>query len=363
MTNKHTLYIIITMFSFFTYIGNIEAQFVYPGDTNLDSIVNNIDVLYLGKAHGETGAARSSVSISWDPIDIPSPPWTNTIYGTPAHFSDCDGNGMVGNEDIEAIQFNYGLQYGSYIPVGEGEGPILRIEAEEDTIGMGDEMLFRVLMGSDTEIFEDVEGIAYTLRMGSNFSNFELFLDFSDDNNWFINMDEQLHLLQIEPLVSFDVANTRIDQTGQDGFGEVARLSANIDKDLIGGMIDDYTPFEIEVENIIVSYSDRIDTIQGSKDTIYISLDNNTTPSNDIPSIDNINITPNPFSSIINMTFEEKSINEVKIVDVTGRLLFIREVNSYSNHLQIPTEEWPPGIYIIQCSSKQATYNEVLIKQ
>jgi hypothetical protein len=146
MVNKYNLYI-ITFLTCFIYIGNIDGQFVYPGDANQDSIANNIDVLYLGKAYGQTGAARTTVSISWELYDIPTSPWSDNIYGIPAYFSDCDGNGSVGDQDLEAVQVNYGLQYGTYVPVGEGDDPILKIEGVQDTIGLGDEMLFRVVMG------------------------------------------------------------------------------------------------------------------------------------------------------------------------------------------------------------------------
>ncbi|MGK0391184.1 MAG: hypothetical protein ACI94Y_003946 [Maribacter sp.] len=362
MVNKYNLYI-ITFLTCFIYIGNIDGQFVYPGDANQDSIANNIDVLYLGKAYGQTGAARTTVSISWELYDIPTSPWSDNIYGIPAYFSDCDGNGSVGDQDLEAVQVNYGLQYGTYVPVGEGDDPILKIEGVQDTIGLGDEMLFRVVMGSDTETFENVEGIAYTLRMGSSFNNFEVLLNFSDDNNWFVEQNEQLHLLKIQPLISMDVANTRIDQNGQTGFGEVSRLSYNIDKDLVGGLIDDYTPFTVGVENIIVSYSDRIDTLQGSIDTIYVGNANTTTSTNDFHSNEHIKVFPNPFSSHLNMIFERENIGKVKIIDSSGRLKFYLDKSTAINHLQITTEEWPQGIYIIHYNSKDSAFSEIFVKQ
>lgn len=361
---KYNLYITIFL-ACFTYIGSINGQVVYPGDANQDSIVNNIDVLYLGKAYGQTGAARNFITINWGAYDVPNPLWTNDIYGIPAHFSDCDGNGTVEDNDLEAVQVNYGLEYGLYIPVGEGEGPILRVEADQDIIGLGDEMLFRILMGSDEEIFEDVEGIAYSIRMGPMFSDFEILLNFSDDNNWFIANDEAFHLLEINPLVAMDVANSRIDQSSRTGFGEVGRLSYNIDKDLIGGMIDDYTPFVVEVENIIVSYSDRIDTIQGSRDTIFVTTVNNNTTSinSDLNSNHNIDIFPNPFSSHLDMKFEEGAIGEVKIIDAFGRLKYHRTNHDHANHLSIPTMEWSQGVYILHYKSKGKTFSEIFLKQ
>ncbi len=361
MASQYHSYI-ITILCCLTIIGDIAGQSVYPGDSNLDSIANNIDVLYLGKAYGQTGAPRNSISIDWEALDAPVPPWATTIYGIPAHYSDCDGNGMVSDSDIEAIQFNYGSQYGEYIPVGEGSGPILRIEAVEDTVGMGEEMIYRIVMGSDTETFENVEGIAYTIRMGSTFNQYEVDLEFSDINNWFVDPTEQLHLLQIEPLFEMDVANTRIDQTGQTGFGEVARLSYYIDKDLIGGLTEPHTPFELSVTNIIVSYSDYIDTLKGSADTIYIHNPNATTSFYHPYPEENINITPNPFSSHLSIAYDGEPIEDIKVMDTSGRVVYQKNTDATSDAVRIQTDSWPQGIYILHCRSQNAHYNQILVK-
>lgn len=81
----------------------IDAAFaVWPGDANNDGVVDERDVLALGKHWGATGEARSNSSISWAPQH--GSPWDNYE----ATFADTDGDGNVDHNDLRAISHNFG---------------------------------------------------------------------------------------------------------------------------------------------------------------------------------------------------------------------------------------------------------------
>lgn len=75
---------------------------VYSGDANNDGACDIRDVLPLGRFFGQTGPARPGGSTTWGAQ-------TATVWSTPeATYADCDGNGVVNENDLDGIIANYG---------------------------------------------------------------------------------------------------------------------------------------------------------------------------------------------------------------------------------------------------------------
>lgn len=75
---------------------------VYPGDADNDALVDVRDILPLGRHFGLTGPARPNASLNWVPQGI-FLPWTPAE----AAYADCDGNGTVDGNDVQAIVTNW----------------------------------------------------------------------------------------------------------------------------------------------------------------------------------------------------------------------------------------------------------------
>jgi len=75
---------------------------VYPGDTNNDGTVDELDILPIGVYFLEEGTSRSSASSIWEGQDITSWP------SYPANFADCNGDGTVDEKDIIPVGVNWG---------------------------------------------------------------------------------------------------------------------------------------------------------------------------------------------------------------------------------------------------------------
>lgn len=73
-----------------------------------------------------------------------------------------------------------------------------------------------------------------------------------------------------------------------------------------------------------------------------------------------INISPNPFSSNINISFPELLDTEIKIFDITGNLIF----STYKNQidLTIDLHGLNPGIYFLKIESKKQTVCRRIVK-
>ena len=75
---------------------------VYPGDTNNDGTVDELDILPIGVYFLEEGTSRSNASMVWEAQDVTSWP------SYPANYADCNGDGVVDEKDIIPIGVNWG---------------------------------------------------------------------------------------------------------------------------------------------------------------------------------------------------------------------------------------------------------------
>ncbi len=78
--------------------------------------------------------------------------------------------------------------------------------------------------------------------------------------------------------------------------------------------------------------------------------------------IPQISIFPNPFNEIITINVN-KRINYIKIIDVLGKTLIIKDVNPDENNIKIDSSELPSGIYFLVISISDQQYINKIIKQ
>ena len=75
---------------------------VWPGDANSDGIANNFDLLAIGLSFGNMGIPRMNQSIFWSEHDAED--WeTSFVNGVNHKHADCNGDGTVLFDDIDAI--------------------------------------------------------------------------------------------------------------------------------------------------------------------------------------------------------------------------------------------------------------------
>ena len=75
---------------------------IWPGDTDNNGIVTELDVLPIGVYWRQIGNARTSSSLVWEANDYPGG-WEIDV----ASLADCDGNGEVNIADVLAIGLNW----------------------------------------------------------------------------------------------------------------------------------------------------------------------------------------------------------------------------------------------------------------
>lgn len=90
------------------YISKQGCSAIFPGDANNDGIANNVDLLNIGLAYGDTGFVRADTTITWDGKYAQD--WQNVFTDSLNHkFADCNGDGVVNDDDTTANSLNYGF--------------------------------------------------------------------------------------------------------------------------------------------------------------------------------------------------------------------------------------------------------------
>ncbi|MGK0363827.1 MAG: hypothetical protein ACI85O_000880 [Saprospiraceae bacterium] len=80
---------------------------------------------------------------------------------------------------------------------------------------------------------------------------------------------------------------------------------------------------------------------------------------NDLPKLQNVNISPNPVQTQLNITLESNTETEVRLIDITGRIL---SSASFQNETQINTSELAKGIYFIELKNEEGRLTQKVVK-
>lgn len=83
----------------------MSDSIVYPGDANGNGMVEARDVLYCGSAYNNTGSTRLNASNNW--IPQLSDNWSTNVRGINSKHQDSNGDGVVNDLDLSAIQANF----------------------------------------------------------------------------------------------------------------------------------------------------------------------------------------------------------------------------------------------------------------
>ncbi|MEL6926880.1 MAG: hypothetical protein AAFO94_22765, partial [Bacteroidota bacterium] len=180
----------ISAISFFLLVyTTAQAQVMYPGDVSNNGEVNMLDVLYAGSIWGLTGPVRTDAETEWAPQNITSLWAGDFANGTNHAYADCDGNGVINNDDIDVVADNFGRTHGTVLPdenlTGvEGTDPGLSLRKTSGATTPGDQVDFSIELGSETLPVNNFYGVAFTLRFDSTlFDNIDFDLQL-DTESW-----------------------------------------------------------------------------------------------------------------------------------------------------------------------------------
>lgn len=339
-----------------------QTRTVWPGDANNDSIVNNMDVLYIGQGYNTQGPARDTVYIDFVPDTVPS--WPNFLPdGTNYAYIDCNGSGFIDSDDLQAVEQNYGLTHGTP-PVDTPQittpaNPSFYFSNLPDSIRPGDTVTIDIFAGS-TNVPAEFFGVAFTILYdttivvpGSFTATPDTVLNSPVDPLLFLAREQGPNSFG-----AFDIALTRRRNTGG-GMGNnivlqgerLLTISFIIEDNLIG--IAFSGGLDLEITKLRLLDNAFMDVI-ANKDTINIPITEVVSIA-DEPQFEKLRLYPQPASQLLMMNGLPGK-GQLTITDLTGKAL-VQEPFNGNDPLRIDCSKLAPGLYLVNFET--ATGNTV----
>ena len=338
-------------------ITTLPEAVVFPGDVNYDQIANNEDLLDLGVVYGTTGTTRMDATSDW--IGQTAADWTATQpNGENAKHADCNGDGIVDADDVEAIRINYNQTHESGKTVVENtlDGSLV-LELPQE-VEEGQTVSLKVLVGEVESPIENFYGLAFSLQYDPEFIKEESF-SFDYTENWLGVVESDL--LTIEKVFhsegQIDIGMVRIDQSNMSGGGEIMSIDFAMSDAIIGKT--EGIPFTINITKIKAIDAAAVPInmqVQQGQSTVILNTNIPLLAHHDT----DIEIIPQVSQQQI--LVEGKGIQNCQLFSLQGRLIAIKETKPTSK-LQLNTHYLAPGIYILRLETNNGIYAHKLYWQ
>ena len=328
-------YLGIQSYTYQVYVNACPSDTVWPGDANSDLVVNPYDVLSIGLAYGDTGAARTAITTNW--VGQSCTDWTNYFLSGINHkHADCNGDGIVDTIDLDAVSINNGLTHLKLEDpnhINDRSLPDLTVQLIEDTVVSGNILHGTINLSDGGNNLTDIYGVAVELSFNSAIIDYALLNavgnGWLNNNTGFINWKKSGN-------GKINFVFVRENQLGTSGQGAIA----NFDFLIPSGVITSLENFTITDAKIITSTGAEVQ-VNWISDAVFVSGLNNVININDLL----ISVFPNPANNLLNIS-SNQNISEIKITDMIGRIILEKEVSD--NKQKVDIENFYSGHYIIE---------------
>lgn len=325
-----------------------EKDEVWPGDANRDNIANHLDLLNLGIAWGEDGPQRTLPGSRW--TGVPASPWgsrfSDAADSGDFKHADCNGDGVINEEDIAVIRKNYNLRHGKVadaiaLPATDIDPPVF-FEVPESQ-GLPDSGYFNIpiVLGSEAQPLSDIYGVAFTIEFDPKVIN-PNDVDITYPTSWLGEPGVNLQSITYKYIGAgkIEIAITRTDQNEVSGYGPVA-MFRGIRDDIVGrheSQLDVSRSYAVNTQQGIIRLNGLKKTATfvpapAEKEYGFIDLKRG------------MRVYPNPASSTINIdNFYGVPIDAVQILTTNGQVMSPR----YEGTNTLDVSNLPDGLYLIR---------------
>ena len=329
---------------------------IWPGDADHDMVANNQDLLAIGLGYGSSGPIRLAANLNWEGQQCLD--WADTLAnGANYKHIDCNGDGLIDDNDTLAISLNYGLTHFKTQGLTGVGGPLLSVEFAQDSAMAGDTVLFTISLGVDTLPADSVYGIAFSVNYDNTIVDSAGF-SIKFDSSWFGGPQNSLSLTKDLWLNGrAESGFTRTDHQNVTGFGQIAS----------GGIIivDNLDGKRNLAESLYLSLSDiRLINRLGDNLSSTFSTDSLIVQEIElgrpVPAAhSSLQLFPNPFRDQLFIETDENEFARVSLYDLSGKLIWSGE--KIKEKGVIDTHDWAPGMYFLRLSDQNHTAERKIV--
>ncbi len=335
----------------------IEEDYVWPGDANADGWVNNFDILAIGLSYENEGPERPNASVTW--IPQPAFDWdtetqlTSSVdyeqYWVNDKHIDCNGDGIINDGDSQVIDFNYNKSHGknNEFPYQQTDlnNAILSIEIQNEIISAGSFVTADInLTMPDESLVENVYGIAFSIDYANFVNGMSIIQDGSIDLTMNILGNETNSIKLVKELNEeqrLDIGFTRTDSQSVSGSGTIATLTFQMVENISENISENIQELSLNIENVVMNNeTGNIIPLNPENDTAEIITSNHHT----LAPI-TYSVFPNPVKDHLHIDIDNTEIEEIRIYDTFGKIVF--ESNSFFADNFIDIQFLNSGIYFL----------------
>lgn len=306
---------------------------VWPGDANHDGTANNVDLLAIGIGYGATGPARPGATINWQAETCTD--WADTLLsGVNFKHIDCNGDGIIADDDTIAILQNYGLSHPLRIAAHQSSvtDPPLYFDLIIDTIGTSQQFSIPLELGTAALPMDSIYGIAFTINYDTSLVKADsVFMSFP--YCWLGSYGtEAISIAKNDPLNGkLYAAITRINHADTSGFGEVARLTV-VTTDNVSGRL---TSPSYDTLSFTISDVKAINFTQNDRPLVVLNdslIIEDLTGITDVQLLAKMIFYPNPVSDVLKVIMPDQvEVLNIEVTDMLGRLVKYEYVEKGNN--------------------------------
>ncbi len=352
----------------------IEAMPIWPGDTDNDGVVNAWDLLPIGLAYGMEGAPRDisvvtsfgagedaemttqeiiAILSQWE--EQWSLPWAfSFLNGMNMMYADCNGDGAVGESDVNVIDQNYQMLQGKTEDAEEVEsGLSIYLNIENEIVEEGDLVNVAIELGDADVPMEDIYGVAFNIYYdGAEIDESTMDITFGD--SWFGDSNTTLSLVKnLDGVI--EAALTRTDKQAVSGSGGVGTLSF-VMEDLLIGKTEVELSLSFGNVTIITNTGEEIsvnkegDSIIVTGNELWLSPDNQ------------LNVWPSPVKDQLNIAFDQLvDMQEISVLNLMGQLVYEEVINKNQKAHQLNLAELNNGIHIVRITTAEGAIEQRIV--
>lgn len=324
----------------------VGSDCVWPGDANLDGVVDVRDILPLGLYMGEVGSSRANNSTQWHgqhANDWNS--YSESGIGYDVKFLDANGNGIVSSQDTVAISEYYG-RYHNLTPQSVQTTEDLPFYLEDldlpPVIHPGDVFYVPIHLGNDTLPAINAYGLAFELTYDPVIFDANVYFT---PNSWMNYNSPILSMTKKAVPGKLDVGYTRTSRLAANGFGSIGVAEFIVIDDIIGTRLKKSST-TISLNSLgMMNGNGQVSGLNGNSITVNLGQEQTET------TLENqLKVFPNPANNFVTLHLnggEQFKMEKVVLYDMMGREVY-NSGKTNTKRMQLNVSQMAPSVYTVR---------------
>ena len=345
---------------------------VWSGDANQDGKVTADDLLPIGIYYGSTGLARTNATTDWEAQAATD--WSSVVFDymylhrlVDKKHADCNGDGLINEQDVAAINANFGKQHlahntNSEMQLPEPNAPTLRLLAPSEPVDAGTILAVPLWLGDVLHPATDIYGYSAIIEYPKDWVNeTAVMVDFAD--SWLGTTGVLTLVKNDAEKGQLHIAAVLTDHQAKDGSGLLATIHLPLRSTANGTLNLRLHPSTKVASNTFNMWggvgnqqvflnlylADAELTVMGS-----VGITNPKTT---------VLLYPNPAAQSLFVETGNHSVQRARIINVLGQTVWEQSFADAIHHFSVAVEQFSTGIYHLEIETEAGKAHRTWVKQ